>query len=137
MDTKRTKIISIVFAVAIVLLIGLDVYENYSSINNYERPPRVYDPGIIRNDFVRNEIIISFNDNYSVLQIEDFLRNLDNFESYDTINGKEYVVVFTKDFDSRAEILNYCNKLSMNNSNIKYCEPNDIIMLDDCSKGPC
>ena len=135
MDNKKITIISIILAALIILLIIIDCINSNRFKPVIIREPNI--PRINRNDFVPNEIIISFKDSYTPLEVDVFIENLDNIKSYIKSSDESYLVEFYKDFDSPSEIFNYCNKLMDENDYISYCEPNYIIQLDECSKGPC
>ena len=132
MDTKSTKIICIILSILLVISIGIDYYKKQTE--NHILP-------IIHkkqnNNYVKNEIILVFNDIYLDIDEDSFIESLENYSYHDIIYDATYVIGFSKDFETRSELNNYCKELTDNNDFINYCEANNKIVLDDCNKGPC
>ena len=93
-------------------------------------------PKRVDDSYVKNEILVGFKDNYSYEEIENYIDSLEDVNGYDKLSDKSYVIMFNHEFDTRQILNSYCNDLEKN-SIVDYCEANNIIKLDDCSKGPC
>ena len=136
MDSKKITYICIGIAIVIIILI----FTNF----NYSQEPIIEDPYIdnnqtkrvIDNDFMPNEVIIGLKDNTYDLDIDNYLYSLPAVIHYESlIDDNTYVLTIDHNFNSRRDLNNYCN--SIKDKYIEYCEANNIIKLDDCSKGPC
>jgi len=90
----------------------------------------------VYSNFVKNEVLITFRDKVDEetrKEIMNTLPNLSNYtESYDL-----YVAELKKDFRTLSDLKDYCKKLTNNYIEIQFCEPNYIITIPDCNKGPC
>ena len=71
---------------------------------------------------------------YPVEENRTIIRKED--KEYEYLRLNTYVVTLNHDFNSRNELNNYCKKIEQHKE-VLYCEANNIILLDDCSKGPC
>ena len=87
-------------------------------------------------DFVQNQIMISFDKKYSEEEIKNTISSIRELKQSKILFDKSYILTLNKEFKSRTELYNYCKEL-VNNTIITNCEANNIIRLDDCSKGPC
>jgi len=131
---KRNKIVCISLAVLVLLFIGFNYYRNNAQPRTLPII-REYKPMPDR-DFVDNEVIITFEDNVTLEEKENFFDSLSNLSYSKELYDNTYVLELNRHFETRSEVIIYCDNLNKNIF-IKYCEPNNIIKLDDCSKGPC
>ncbi len=130
---KRNKIVCISLAVLVLLVIGFNYYRD--NLKPTTLPIREYKP-IHDRDFVNNEVIITFYDDATNEEKEDFFDSISDLSYSRNLYDNTYVLELNRSFETRSEVIIYCDQLNKNKS-IKYCEPNNIIKLDDCSKGPC
>lgn len=130
---KRNKIVCISLAVLVLLVIGFNYYRD--NLKPRTLPIREYKP-IQDRDFVDNEVIISFYDDVTFEEKEKFFDSLFDLSNSKELYDNTYVLELNRHFETRSEVNSYCDYLNKNVF-IKYCEPNNIIKLDDCSKGPC
>ena len=130
---KRNKIVCISLAVLVLLVIGFNYYRD--NFKPRTLPIREYKP-IQDRDFVDNEVIISFYDDVTFEEKEKFFDSLFDLSNSKELYDNTYVLELNRHFETRSEVNSYCDYLNKNVF-IKYCEPNNIIKLDDCSKGPC
>ncbi len=133
---KRTTYICIFLAILIIILIVLDKTKTQKEIIEF---PVEENRTIIRKedkDFVSNQVLLSFKDNSVDSEIESFFKKIDDVKEYEYLGLNTYVVTLNHDFNSRNELNNYCKKIEQHKE-VLYCEANNIILLDDCSKGPC
>ena len=131
---KRNKIVCISLAVLVLLVIGFNYYRD--NLKPTTLPIiREYKP-IQDRDFVDNEVIISFYDDVTFEEKEKFFDSLFDLSNSKELYDNTYVLELNRHFETRSEVNSYCDYLNKNVF-IKYCEPNNIIKLDDCSKGPC
>lgn len=128
MNDKTITYICIFIAVVIILMIGF----NFKVSEESNIAPVSYTD----NDFVKNEVLIGLSEEYTSSILERFLSNESDIKDFETLDNKTYVVTLNYDFKSREELNNYCDYLTKNKF-IQYCEANNIIKLDDCTKGPC
>ncbi len=134
MNTKSITYICIALAVIVIFLVFTNL--------NYSQEPVIIPDGnrtikpIIENDFVKNEVLIGIKDKVNKNEIENYLKTFPEIENYETLGYGSYVITVNYEFENRKELGEFCNKL-LKNKSIKYCEANNIIKLDDCSKGPC
>ena len=134
MNTKSITYICIALAVIVIFLV-------FTNLNYSQEPEVILDGnGTIKpmpnDDFVKNEVLIGIKDNITKKEIEDYLKTISEIENYETLGYGSYVITVNYEFENRKELGEFCNKL-LKNKSIKYCEANNIIKLDDCSKGPC
>lgn len=134
---KKNKIICIVLAVLLVLFIGYNYYkDNYSYTNVIE--PEIKPIKDSKYDFVDNQVMISIKKSATESEIEEFFNKHTEIINKKSLGVNGYLITIDHSFNNRNELLNYCNNLASKNKNvIEYCEANNIIKLDDCSKGPC
>ena len=134
MNTKTITYICIALAAIVIFLV-------FTNLNYSQEPDIVIDKNetikhAIDNDFVKNEVLIGIKDNVTKKEIEDYLKTISEIENYETLGYGSYVITINYEFENREELGEFCNKL-LKNKSIEYCEANNIIKLDDCSKGPC
>ena len=82
--------------------------------------------------FVKNQVIISFKNS-----AEEILNSIENITKVEIIGDNTYVITFENDFPDLESLNTYCTNLQNSHNEIEYCESNQIIKIDDCSKGPC
>ena len=136
---KTNKIVCLVLASLVLIIIGIKYYKDnfkYEVISKpINRPIPKPDP-IKDRDFVENEVIINFYDDVTETEKDNFFSGYTDIINHESIGLNMYVLTLNRNFETRSEVVNYCRNLSTNIF-IEYCEPNNIIKLDDCSKGPC
>lgn len=141
MNSKTITYICVGIAVVVLFLVFTNLNYSEEPIISGKNESEIYlgepvEGKIERDDFVKNEVMISFKDNASTSEIERYLKGLSDVKSYDDLGINIYVLTLNFDFESRSELNKYCSTLTKSNL-VEYCEPNNIIKLDDCSKGPC
>lgn len=87
-------------------------------------------------DFVDNEIIVSFKEDVTEEEKRDFINGITIINDYNVIGSNIYVLTLNRTFQTRSELNEYCSFIE-SNVFVEHCEANNIIKLDDCSKGPC
>ena len=140
---KRNKIVYISIAVLLILIIGFNYYINNIGIERIPvgRPIPELDPIETKpisddKDYVDNEIIVTINKKLSESELKSFFNSLAGLKEYSNLMDNTYDLTFDITFYSRNELNNYC-KVLKENAYVEVCEANNIIKLDDCSKGPC
>lgn len=134
MNTKTITYICIALAAIVIFLV-------FTNLNYSQEPDIVIDKNetikhTIDNDFVKNEVLIGIKENVNKKEIEDYFKTISEIDNYETLGYGSYVITVNYEFENRKELGEFCNKL-LKNKSIEYCEANNIIKLDDCSKGPC
>ncbi len=90
----------------------------------------------VYSNFVKNEVLITFRDKVDEETRKEIINSLPNLNNY-TESYDLYVAELKKDFRTLSDLKDYCKKLTNNYTEIQYCEPNYIITIPDCNKGPC
>ena len=105
--------------------------------NETDLPEEEYDHELSdRLGFVSNNVIVSFDDSLSQQEIISFIASRPEIIKADQMFENSYKLTLEKDFKSSKELNDYCRELERNEK-LKYCEKNQIIKIDDCTKGPC
>lgn len=137
---KKVVLYICLFCILVVLLVAAFLFVNKRISNKEEYHKANTTNETIRSreeeNFVKNQIIVGFDEKESNDDITRTLDNLEGLKSHETLGLNAYLVTFKENFKSLNDIKNYCNQL-VKDTIISVCEPNHIIQLDDCSKGPC
>ena len=136
---KRNKIICLVLAILLIVFIGINYYKNnYSYPITIEPEPDPEPIGKSKYDFVDNQVMISVYKGTTYSEIEEFFNKQTDIINKKPLGSNGYLLTLNHSFGNRRELTTYCSEIVANNKGvIEYCEANNIIKLDDCSKGPC
>ena len=146
MNKKLALYIGLFFSLVILLIITFIIInkkilnrEEYNRIlrdaNNTNETiiKTIVNPG---SSFVNNQVLIMFNDKASKEEVEKSLKSIPNVVETDSLFDYSYSLTLDITFNNLEELHNYCKEIQKDKL-ITVCEPNHIIKIDDCSKGPC
>ena len=141
---KRVVLYICFFFILVVLLIithitlSKRIVDNKynGTTTNQTKVKDISDPITLDGDYVKNQVIISFDKSVSEADIKSTINSIKELNKSESLFDNTYVLTINVEFDSRNDLNNFCKNL-VSNTKVSNCEANNIIRLDDCTKGPC
>jgi len=148
-NRKLVLYISLFIALIVLLIITYTIVSNKINEKSfYKMKPIEYtneteepiygEPihGKPRDSFVKNQVLIMFDEKASKEEVESSLEKIKYVTKKESLFDYSYSLTLSITFNNLGELNNYCKEIQKDKL-ITVCEPNHIIYLDDCSKGPC